>query len=134
MVFLYSITTMYHFQTLLKSLEKCSTKLPCEILSNFHTLPTLGIKVIIGLILIHLHLQKLDRRQQLRMVTLPHNHIIKFLLENRHANSIYPHHLSLEHKIPKQQLKIKSSIINTNNHLNRIFILFNTLNKEFLPG
>ena len=35
---------------------------------------------------------------------------------------------------PKQQLKIKSSIVDTNNCLNGIFPVFDSLNSEFSPG
>ena len=34
----------------------------------------------------------------------------------------------------KQHLKIKSSIIDTNNHLNGVFSLFNSLNSKFSSG
>jgi len=34
----------------------------------------------------------------------------------------------------KQRLKIKSSIVDVNNYLNRIFSSFNSLNSEFSPG
>ena len=35
---------------------------------------------------------------------------------------------------PKQQLKIKSSVVNTNNCLNGISPIFDSLNSEFSPG
>jgi len=34
----------------------------------------------------------------------------------------------------KQQSKIKSSIVDTNNHLNEVFPSFNSFNKEISPG
>ena len=42
--------------------------------------------------------------------------------------------LSLEKIMTKQQLKIKSSIVNTNNHLNRFFPFFDSLYKELSSG
>jgi len=44
------------------------------------------------------------------------------------------HYLFLENMISKQQEKIKSSIIDANNCLNRIFLSFNSLSNEFHPG
>jgi len=66
--------------------------------------------------------------------TLLANHVVKSLFERRHANESQLHHLSLENMISKQQLKIKSSIVDTNNCLNRIFLPCDSLNKEFFPG
>ena len=45
--------------------------------------PSFGIEAIIGFILIHLHLQKLRGRLQLRAHTLSSNHILWLLLESR---------------------------------------------------
>ena len=65
------------------------------------------------------------------MSTFSNNHAIKSLLKRRHIENTTPHYLSLENITSKQQLKIKSSAIDTNNCLNRIFSAFNSLNKEF---
>jgi len=64
---------------------------------------------------------------------LPQNHAIKSLLERRHAPNSQPHCLSLENMTSKQQQKIKSSIVDANNHLNRVFPFFDSLNRKFLP-
>jgi len=45
-----------------------------------------------------------------------------------------PHHLSMAHFTCKQQSKIKSSIVNTNNCLNEVFSSFDRLHKELSPG
>ena len=45
-----------------------------------------------------------------------------------------PHCLSLKALISKQQLKVKSSIVDTNNHLNGIFSSFDSLHKELSPS
>jgi len=68
------------------------------------------------------------------MASLPSNHIIKTLLENNHADNAYLYYFSLEHITFKQYLKIKSSIVNTNNCLNGTFLLFDSLNNKFFPG
>ena len=68
------------------------------------------------------------------MFVLPNNHAIKSLLESKFTNNSFHHHLFLENIIYKQCLKIKSSVIDANNHLNVIFPSFDSLNSEFSPG
>ena len=92
------------------------------------------IKAIASLISIYLHLQKLSIRLQLRTFTLSSNHTIKFLFEKRHIISSHLHQLLLENITSNQCLKIKSSVTDTNNHLNRIFPSFHSLNSELSPG
>ena len=86
-----------------------------------------------GLILIHLYLQKLSGRLQLRAQSLPLNHIINSLLESGYSLSNNYHHLLLEKLTPKQQLKVKGPIIDANNRLNDIFNSFNPFSSEFSP-
>ena len=64
---------------------------------------------------------------------LPSNHTIKTLFESRYSNGSHLHCLSLENITSKQWLNIKSSIVDTNNHLNGIFPSFNSFNSEFSP-
>jgi len=61
------------------------------------------------------------------------SHNINSLLERRHTKNSCLHCLSLENMTDKQRLKIKSSIINTNNCLNGIYPLFDFLNCKFSP-
>ena len=68
------------------------------------------------------------------MATFLFNHAIRSLLENRHANNIYNYCLLSENMTSKQWLKIKSSIIDSNNCLDGIFLSFNTLNNKFFPS
>jgi len=68
------------------------------------------------------------------MAEWPFNHIIKLLLERRHNQNSQEHHLTLGNMISKQQQKLKSSIIDMNNHLNGIFSSFDSLNDIFHPG
>ena len=100
------------------------------ILGAFQTSLSFGIEAIVGLIPIYSHLQKLSDRLQLRMQSLPSNHIIKSMLESRHSNTNNNHHLLLEKLTPKQQLNIKSPIIDVNNRLNRIFHSFYLLDRK----
>ena len=104
------------------------------VLEAFWISPSLDIEAIIGLIPIHLHLQKLSSRFQLITQALLSNHIIKSLLELRHLNSNNNHHLSLNKLTLKQQLNIKGSIVDANNRLNRVFPFFNLFSTKFSPG
>jgi len=104
------------------------------ILDAFCISSTLGIKAITRLIPIHLHIQKLSRRHQLRTSTLFANYAIKSLPERRHTINSSHHCLFLENMTFKQRLQIKSSIVDANNQLNSIFPLFDSLNSKFAPG
>jgi len=73
-------------------------------------------------------------RHQLRISSLLSNHIINSLLENRHVKNSLLYCLFLEDITIKQWLKIKSSIVDANSYLNRIFSSFNSLNCEFSSG
>jgi len=65
------------------------------------------------------------------MQSLLPNHIIKSMLESIHSHTNNDYCLSLEKLTSKQQLKVKSSIADTNNRLNEIFHLFNPLSSKF---
>ena len=100
----------------------------------FYISPTWGIETITTLIPIHLHLNKISGQQQLRITSLSSNHVINSLFENWHSKNTLPHCLFLKALMPKQWLKVKSSIVDTNNHLNRIFSSFDPLHKELSPS
>lgn len=61
------------------------------ILGAFQTLPSFGIETIVGLISIHLHLQKLSGRSLLKAHSLPHNHILRLLLKSNSSVSNTSH-------------------------------------------
>ena len=94
----------------------------------------MGIEAIVGIIPIHLYLKQLSGRHQLQKATFPHNHTIKLLLEKRHAFQSQLHCLFLDYISSKQQQRIKSSIVDANDHLNGVFLFFNSLNCELHPG
>ena len=82
----------------LKILGKLQRRAAIWILGAFKTSPSYSIKAITGLIPIHLHLQKLSGRSQLRAYSLPANHILKLLIGNgSDVPNIpsHPHHHSL---------------------------------------
>jgi len=87
----------------------------------FCTVISWRIEAITSLIPIYLYLLKISGHQQLNTTSLLSNHMINSLFENRHVKNLLLYCLSLEKLTPKQQLKVKSSIIDTNNYLNRIF-------------
>ena len=71
---------------LLKVPRNIQRRVVLWILGTFCTSLSTSIEAIASLILIHLHLQKLNGRFYLRAHTLPTNHVIKLLLETRHTN------------------------------------------------
>ena len=56
------------------------------------------------------------------------------LLDDKYSKKAEPHYLSIGNLTSKQQQKIKSSIVDTNNQLNEVYPSFNRLHKELLPG
>jgi len=118
----------------LKELRKMQHRAALYILEAFHIFSSFGIKAIAGLIPIHLHLQKLSGRLQLRTQLLPSNYVVKLFLEKRHSSISETYCLSLENITPNQQLKVKGSITDLNNKLNGIFSSFNSLDCKFSPG
>ena len=86
----------------LKELRKIQQRATIWITGTFHTLPTWGIKAITELILIYLHIQKISRRHQLCISSLSTNHVINFILQNRHAKNSPTYCLSLENITIKQ--------------------------------
>ena len=104
------------------------------ILEAFCTSPTVGIEAIKGLISTHLHLQNLSSRFQLRMQSLPMNHIFKSMLESWYLDNNNIHCLLLKKLTPKQQLNVKESIVDANNRLDGVFPSFIPFSSEFLLG
>ena len=105
-----------------------------RILKAFWTSPSFGIKVIVGLTIIHMYLHKLRGRAQLRAHILPNNYILRSLLKTRTPLNSNLHHLSLNSLTPCQKAKIRGIVINMDNRFNEVFLVFDPLNKEFSPG
>jgi len=93
-----------------------------------------GIEAIASLIPIHLHLQKLSGRSQLRAHTLPNNHILHSLLESRPNIPSISYCLSLDFLTKYQCKLIKGPVSDMDNRFNKVFSSFNLLNPEFAPG
>jgi len=96
--------------------------------------PSFSIEAIIGFILIHLHLQKLRGRLQLRAHNLSLNHILWLLLESR-LNIHKNYHCLLLDSLTKCQCEmIKDLIVDMNNRFNEVFSFFDPHNSEFSPS
>ena len=96
----------------------------------FHILPLWGVKAIASLIPIHLHLNKIGGRHHLQMAFLPKYHTFNSLMDDHYSKKAKSHCLSMSKMIDKQQYRIKSSIIDFNNQLNKAFPTFDKLHKE----
>ena len=68
------------------------------------------------------------------MISLPKQHMINSLLDEHHSQKATSYCIATCYLIPKQHMKIKSSIIDINNYLNGIFLAFDSLNQELSPG
>ena len=96
--------------------------------------PLYGIKAIVGLILIHLYLQKLSRRSQLRAYILSANHLIRSLMDNNPLSLSPPHVLSLSSLTKRQHGFLKNHIVEIDNRFNEVFPAFDSINPKFWPG
>ena len=68
------------------------------------------------------------------MASLPKHHTLNLLLDDNLAKKANLHCLLLKSLILKQCQKLKSSIINFNDHLNRLFPSFNSLYNKLSLG
>ena len=135
---LYGFQLWYYKEVLLfqplKELKKIQQKAVLWITDIFYTLLSWELEVIAGLIPIHMHLDKISRRYYLQVASLPQQHALNSLMDKHYSKKTKFHHLSIAYLICKQWSKIKSSIVDTNNYLNKVFPLFNRLYKELSPG
>ena len=92
------------------------------------------IEAIAGLIPIHLHLQKLSGRSQLRVHTLPDNHIIRSLMDNKPYSPSPLYALSLKSLTKRQCGLSKSHMVDIDNRFNEVFPAFNSINSKFHPS
>ena len=100
----------------------------------FKTSPSLGVEAIMRLIPIHLHLKKLSRRSELRVHSLPSNHILQSLMGYKFNSSSPSHPLSLSTLTAHQCNLIRDYLVNMDNQFNEVFSSFDSLNPEFRPG
>ena len=122
--------THYHLNVLWKIQQRAAL----WISGVFHTSPTAGVEVILGLVPIHIFLKKLYGRFLLRELTLPSNHIISNILSSNSLNMPNCHNLSINLLTPKQRLHMKSALIDMDNKCNELIPFFSFFNEEFRPG
>ena len=92
-----------------------------------------GIKAIVRLILIYLHLQKLDSRSQLHTNKLLPSHLIHSLINLcLNSNSCFDA-VTLNLLTNRQCMLVKGHLIDSANRFNECFPSFNPLNLEFSP-
>ena len=118
----------------LKILGKMQRRAAIWILGAFKTSPSFSIKAITGLIPIKLHLQKLSRKSQLQVYSLPPNYLIWLLINSSHSISTLQHSASLDSLTSHQCSLIKSHLVNMVNRYNRIFPSFTPLHSESSPS
>ena len=87
-----------------------------------------------GLIFIYLHLEKISKRQQQRMVSLPKHYVLNLLLNKHNSKKANSHQLLLGNLTSKQYQKLKSFIVNSNDYINNLFSSFDSLYKELSSG
>ena len=124
------VSTYYH----LDILQKMQWRVALWILGAFWTSPTLEIKAISGLVLIHLHLKKLYRRFLLWELSFLSNHIINNSLSSNRSQEWNCYNASINHLMAKQRLHLKSPLIDVDNKYNKFFPSFSFFNEEFKPG
>jgi len=116
---------------LLKILGKLQKQVALWMSGAFKIALSAGIEAIASLISIHLHLQKLSRRSQLRVHVLPDNYILWLLIENNIDSSTPPYPLLLSSLTGCQCGLIKGHLVNMENQFNKVFPSFDPLNSEF---
>ena len=104
------------------------------ILGVFCASPTGGIKALVSLISIHLHLKKLVKWSCLRAATLPSQHALMSLLSAKHSKSAPPHPKSLALLNNTQCACLKGPLLNTETSLLNFTECSNLLYTEAIPG
>jgi len=92
--------------------------------------PSWEVKIIAGLILIHLHLEKISGRQQLRMVSLLKQYTLNLLLDKHLLKNTNSHQLAQGNLTSRRCQKLKSHVVDSNNYLNSLFPSFDSMYKE----
>ena len=92
------------------------------------------VEAIASLIPIYFHLNKLIECHYLQVVSFPKQHALNSLLDAHHSKQTSSYCIAMSYLTLKQYLKVKNSIVNTNNCLNQVFSVFNNLNREISLG
>jgi len=104
------------------------------IVGTFKMSSSMGIEAITSPISINLHLQKIRDRSQLRVHSLPPNHILQSLMSPSPESLPHQHTLLLNTLTRRQCSLIKGHMVDMKNHFNKVFPSFDPINPEFYPG
>ena len=118
----------------MKILNKMQRRAAIWILGAFKTSPSEGIEVIMGIIPIKFHLQKLAERSLIHSFKLPANHIIRDLIDDLPYQSKEPNPYAVSSLMNRQKNIAKGHLINSCNNFYGIFPSFSPLHQEFTPG
>jgi len=66
--------------------------------------------------------------------SLSKQHTTNTLINEYHSKKTLPYYKATSYLIAKQWLKVKSSIMDINNHLNKVLLYFDSLNKNLSLG
>ena len=103
---------------------KKNTKKSCSIdYWGFLYVINIRIEVITSLILLYLYLNKISRRQQLRLASLPKHHVLNSLLDEQYSKNAKLHWLLLGH-----EKQIKAAVMDLNG--TDIFLGYDLLTKH----
>ena len=118
----------------MKILNKMQRRATIWISGAFKTLPSEGIKAIVGIIPIKFHLQKLAGRSLIRPFKLPDNHIIRILIDNspQQGKNSNPH--AVRPLMNRQKNIAKGHLIDSCNKAYDIYPSLSPLHQEFTPG
>ena len=118
----------------MKTLNKMQRRAAIWILRAFKTLPSEGIKAIMGIIPIKFHLQKLAERSLIHFFKLLANHIIRDLMNDLPHQSKEPNPHTVGSLMNRQKNITKGHLIDSCNKSYGIFPSFSPLHQEFTPG
>jgi len=118
----------------IKILNKMKRHAVIWILGAFKTSSSYGVEVIVGLIPIKLHLQKLGGRSQLRVYKLPHNHLLCSLIDSNLNLSSNFKSTALDLLTNCQHSLVKDHLVDMANRSLECFSSFSPLNSEISPG
>lgn len=100
----------------------------------FHISPIQDVEAIASFIPIYFYLNKLIGCYYLCIASLSKQHVINSLLDSYYFKQATSHYMAISHLTLKQSLKVKSPIMNINHHLNQVYLVFNSLDKELSSG
>jgi len=104
------------------------------IIGAFCTSSTWRVEAIAGIIPIYFYLDKIIGQHYLWIASLPKQHAINTLVDEHHSKKTLLHCMATSHLTAKQWSKVKSSIMDINNCLNKVLHYFDSLNKELSLG